>query len=279
MRAMRWVLTAGTALLLAASPVHGQADGDEAERDPLYEALDAQCARISRLPTGKEVRDEGFRMLDALDAERDRLESQLDRAWDSLAPSRSRDGQLTPRQIRLSEQIEDLEQELEFVVLSRKVIDICLAERYEELVRLMGVVTESGTLRASWEATCTDTPGIDVAKEGTLELDLKEGGASGIVRWISKPERSEADSEGAEEREITLDVTGTYERDGTLELTLVRPEALDEFGVRGRVGSTLTGLWGSGEIRYGITVEGCNIGPDPDVCVHQVSCSGSWAGQ
>jgi hypothetical protein len=281
---MMWVLTAGLALLLSASPVLGQADGNEVEseveHDPLYEALDAECTRIARLPSGRVVQDEGHRLLEGLDAERSRLESQLEQARKDLA-ARPGDGQLSPWQRRVTEEIEDFEHQLSFMRLSRAVIDECLASRYEELVRVWGAETEPGTLRASWDkAACTDTPGVEVARAGALDLDLEEGGVSGIVRWISEPEQTDEEgSEGTAGREITLDVMGAYEHDGTIQLMLVRPEALDEFRVRGEVRFTPMGLRGSGEIRYGITLEGCNIGPDPDVCVHQVSCSSRWTSQ
>ncbi len=285
MRSMRWVLAAVVALLLTASSVPGQADGNEVEsgveHDPLYEALDAECARIARLPSGRAVQDEGFHLLEGLDAERSHLEWQLEGARKALAATGPSDGQLTPWQRTVTEEIEDFEQQLAFIRLSRTVIDECLAGRYQELVRLWGAETEPGTLRASWDkATCTDTPGVEVARAGALDLTLGDGGVSGIVRWISKPEQSEEEAgAGTAGREITLDVRGAYEHDGTIQLMLARPEALDEFRLRGEVEFTPMGLRGSGEIRYGITLEGCNIGPDPDVCVHQVSCSGRWTSQ
>lgn len=282
MRALMWVLTAGLALLLTASPVLGQANGNEVESDvehnPLYEALGAECARIARLPSGRAVQDEGHGLLVGLDAERSRLESELEGARKDLGATRTRDGQPSPSLLRV---IEDLEQQLTFIRVWRAVIDDCLARHYEELVRRWGAETEPGTLRARWDkATCTDTPGVEVARAGALDLDLEEGGVSGIIRWISEPEQTEEEgSEGTASREITLDVMGAYEHDGTIRLMLVRPGALDEFRVSGEVKFTPMGLRGSGEIRYGITLEGCNIGPDPDVCVHQVSCSGRWTSQ
>lgn len=284
MRAMRWGLAAGIAMLLTASSVLGQTDGgevgSEVEQDPLYEALEAECARIARLPSGGAVQDEGLHLLEGLDAERSHLEGQLAGAREELAASRQGDDQLNPWQRGVTKEIEDFEQQLAFLRLSRAVIDECLAERYQELVRLWGVETEPGTLRASWDkATCTDTPGVEMATAGALDLSLGEGGVLGVVRWISEPEQTTEEGLGTAGREITLEVIGAYEHDGSIQLMLVRPEALDEFRVRGKVEFTPMGLRGSGEIRYGITLEGCNIGPDPDVCVHRASCSGQWASQ
>jgi hypothetical protein len=272
---MRWVLTACLTLLLATSSVLGQTDGDEVEVDPLREALAAECTTIERLPSGTAVLVESDRRWDELDAQRKQLEKDLSREREELGATLTRDGRPSERQLSV---IEDLEYQLTAIRAMQVVVDECSTRRYAELVRQLGAETDPGVLRASWdEATCTDTPGVEMAREGALDLTLEDGGVSGVTRWIFEPEqKGENAGEEAESREISLEVMGAYELDGAIRLMLVRPEALDEFHVRGQVEFTPMGLRGSGEIRYGVTVEGCNIGPDPNVCVHPISCSGRW---
>ena len=158
-------------------------------------------------------------------------------------------------------EIANLEVELALARLMHEEIGKCIEQRRAALQR-----GKSRTLRASWKATCTDTPGVHMDSEGTIDLKFRDEAVTGTVQW--NPSR------------IKLDVKGQYfvgER--SIWLTLARREALDEFRLSGQVAVDLTGITGSGEIVYGNTFEGCNIGPDPNVCTHTIRCTGRWASE
>lgn len=237
---------------MVGSTGQGSVADDREFRDQIYQLLSRECAKVARA-NSLELRNEQ----EWLDNKVQGLVNRVRTARTQSYTSRQGSSASAARQ----REIEDLEVELALARLMHEEVGKCIEQRRAALQR-----GKSRTLRASWKTTCTDTPGVHMDSEGTIDLNFGEEAVTGTVQW--NPSRTK------------LDVKGVYiVGDRSISLKLVRREALDEFRLSGQVTVDLTGITGGGEIVYGNTFEGCNIGPDPNVCTHTIRCSGRWASE
>jgi hypothetical protein len=241
---------------LGGSPQHEPAPEANQLRNQVFELLNKECAKVAAADSD-DLRDEEDWLKEKLRDLRVRLTAARQQEY------RSRDQPTGPRK---SDQIAELEVGLALAGLVHEEVSKCIEKRRTELKSEQAEgpekLPEDETIHATWKTSCTPTPGVQADSVGTLKLTFAKGEVRGSVRW--------SDSQ------IALDVKGRYLEDGSLEMSLVRPEALDEFHLSGKVAAGPAGVTGGGEIRYGNTYEGCNIGPDPNVCVHKISCAGTW---